>query len=279
MHTGFRLIACILAIGFPSAFVSAGGPNLLINGNFESGSLGWTNWKAPWASEAACVRNFFDQTPGHSGNYCLKLSTNAASFGVYQVVTVTPGRYYRIECLWKATFSSASNTWAEIEVLPGPYVYEEVDLRPQDLVHKMYSFDNPENPPVTFDWLLTPTLNGTAADINHYNGIRYSGTSDKMTVALKCGAIGGPNTQEWFDDIRLYEVRKTPSDFDFDGDVDLSDFGYLQSCFNGPNRPPTMSGCWDADFDGDADVDLTDFAYFQSCFNGPNRPMACPPAF
>jgi hypothetical protein len=65
------------------------------------------------------------------------------------------------------------------------------------------------------------------------------------------------------------------ADFDRDGDVDLTDFGYFQGCFNGSNRPPPQSGCADADLDGDADVDLADFSVFQGCFNGPNRPSAC----
>lgn len=33
------------------------------------------------------------------------------------------------------------------------------------------------------------------------------------------------------------EVRSMPGDFDNDSDVDIDDFGKLQSCFNGPNRP------------------------------------------
>jgi hypothetical protein len=66
------------------------------------------------------------------------------------------------------------------------------------------------------------------------------------------------------------------SDFDTDGDVDLTDFGHFQSCFNGPNRPPAQANCGDADFNADNDVDLADFGTFQGCFNGPNRPPACP---
>lgn len=29
-----------------------------------------------------------------------------------------------------------------------------------------------------------------------------------------------------------------PSDFDHDGDVDVSDFVHFQACFNGPDQPP-----------------------------------------
>ncbi|MBN1488707.1 MAG: FG-GAP repeat protein [Phycisphaerae bacterium] len=64
-------------------------------------------------------------------------------------------------------------------------------------------------------------------------------------------------------------------DFDSDTDVDLADFGHFQTCFNGPNRPPAMTGCGNADSDIDGDVDLVDFFAFQACFNGPNRPLAC----
>ncbi|MBN1489023.1 MAG: SUMF1/EgtB/PvdO family nonheme iron enzyme [Phycisphaerae bacterium] len=66
------------------------------------------------------------------------------------------------------------------------------------------------------------------------------------------------------------------SDFDGDGDVDLTDFGGFQACFNGPNRSPTIFCAVDADLDNDNDVDLTDFAVFAACFNGPNRMPACP---
>jgi len=65
------------------------------------------------------------------------------------------------------------------------------------------------------------------------------------------------------------------SDFDADRDVDLSDFAFLQVCFNGPNRPWSRPDCSPADLDGDGDVDLADFSRFQSCFRGPNRPPAC----
>jgi len=75
--------------------------------------------------------------------------------------------------------------------------------------------------------------------------------------------------------IRFATSTVSPADFDCDGDVDLTDFGQFQRCFNGPNRPYAVTGCGDADFNQDSDVDLTDFAVFQSCFNGPNRPPAC----
>ncbi len=75
-------------------------------------------------------------------------------------------------------------------------------------------------------------------------------------------------------DVRRVDVSLGP-DFDNDGDVDLADFGHLQTCFNGPNAPAKQATCLDADLDQDADVDLADFGVFQNCFNGPNRPGRC----
>jgi hypothetical protein len=42
------------------------------------------------------------------------------------------------------------------------------------------------------------------------------------------------------------------SDFDFDTDVDLTDYAFFANCYNGANNPP-LPGCQaDADLDGDA---------------------------
>jgi len=82
-------------------------------------------------------------------------------------------------------------------------------------------------------------------------------------------------TDSSFDDVRIWNVASNFCDFDLDSDADLADFSFFQACFNGPNRPASLSECRTADLDGDGDADLGDFALFQSCFNGPNRPPAC----
>lgn len=66
------------------------------------------------------------------------------------------------------------------------------------------------------------------------------------------------------------------ADFDWDGDVDGTDFLAFSTCFNGSLRPPKPT-CKDANanFDGDTDVDGQDFMTFSRCFNGSNRPPKC----
>jgi hypothetical protein len=65
------------------------------------------------------------------------------------------------------------------------------------------------------------------------------------------------------------------ADFDRDGDVDLTDYGYFLSCFNGPGKPPARGVCGPADLDEDGDVDLADYGAFLACYNGPARPPGC----
>ena len=65
-----------------------------------------------------------------------------------------------------------------------------------------------------------------------------------------------------------------PADFNWDGDVDLSDFEAFADCLSGPQAPPapgetTIDECVAAfDDDGDADVDLGDFQRFQLVYTG-----------
>jgi len=116
-------------------------------------------------------------------------------------------------------------------------------------------------------------------DDGHYTGaatrvLTIARTNAGDVAAYRC-TVSNANGSATSDEA-LLTAEACPADWDQDGDVDLSDFGYFQACFNGPNRPPDRTaGCGRLDFDGDADVDLGDFGEFQGCFNGPNRPPAC----
>lgn len=61
-----------------------------------------------------------------------------------------------------------------------------------------------------------------------------------------------------------------PGDFDYDGDVDLADFGAFQLCFTDDNGEGLGSGCAVFDFDFDCDVDLDDFSTFLPALAGPS---------
>jgi hypothetical protein len=255
---GFLLVCAGIA-------VPAAAQNLVANGDFETGLLGlpWRTFQADWSSGIARYGNSTE--PGHLGNYCLKLHGGSGSFGIYQEVATTPGSRYKIDAYWKGV-KVGDPVWFEIILIDGPFSMAAADDNPQP--NFMYAYDPA---PGSFDWVWAHDLNGTPADRNGRNGIRTASGS-KMTVVLKTGGFSGMDA--FFDNVSL--VKLVRADFDADGDVDLEDFVFFQTCFNGPNRSPSATCAVNADFDGDGDVDLSDFSVFQACFNGPNRPPTCP---
>lgn len=75
------------------------------------------------------------------------------------------------------------------------------------------------------------------------------------------------------------EVRISPlarPDLDQDGDVDLDDLAFFETCATGPAIPIEQSWCRAADFDNDLDIDQSDFGVLQGCFTG--RGISADPA-
>jgi PKD repeat protein len=84
----------------------------------------------------------------------------------------------------------------------------------------------------------------------------------KLTVTDNCGFVGNTTTQ--------VVVKAYTGDFDYDADVDQSDFGYLQACLSGPGLSQTDPACASARLDRDEDVDADDVALFLRCMRGSN---------
>ena len=62
--------------------------------------------------------------------------------------------------------------------------------------------------------------------------------------------------------------RIRTGDSEFDGDIDLVDYGAFAECMTGPGRVDRLCDCRFLDIDHDGDVDLGDFARFQNAFTG-----------
>lgn len=125
------------------------------------------------------------------------------------------------------------------------------------------------------DWVSVEPSAGTCTTNADTITIRYAAAAllpgaHPATITVNApGAASSPQTIH----VTL-TITPVGADLDADGDVDLSDFTFLQICFNGPNRPTPMGSCSAVDGDNDGDVDLADFSRFLTCFNGPNRPPA-----
>jgi hypothetical protein len=84
------------------------------------------------------------------------------------------------------------------------------------------------------------------------------------------------STVQW-DYIRYGTIPEPGSgDYDSDGLVGPSDFYYFQDYFSGSNRPALPGGAF-ADFDFDGDVDCTDWEAFQLTWTDPDDPPPLAP--
>lgn len=191
------------------------GPNLLTNGDFETGSTGWNVWQADWSSGVA--RDFNNTEPGRLGAKCLRLSATEGSFGVYQQVSVTPGKTYKLDALWKGKKVGLWN-WYEIILIDGPFSMAEADQDPGVRNNYMYAYDKNTygldrltaiQTPGYFGWVWAHDQNSppdNRVDWNNRKGLRTA-TGNIMTVVLKCGSCcgtTGPNA--WFDNVSLVEA-------------------------------------------------------------------------
>jgi M6 family metalloprotease-like protein len=113
--------------------------------------------------------------------------------------------------------------------------------------------------------VVTVCINASADALtpgNYYGTVTFTNDDTGMTTSRDV----------W---LSVTEKGPCPADFNADGDVDLSDYGFFLSCFNGPNHPPNGVNCYQTDFDDDGDADLSDYGYFLGCYNGPEKPPAC----
>jgi hypothetical protein len=83
-----------------------------------------------------------------------------------------------------------------------------------------------------------------------------------------CGAESLGGTGEWPQLIANACGCASPGDYDGNGQVDLSDYGYWEDCMTGPDMGPYPAGCEVFDFNVDDDVDLGDFTVFTRMFDG-----------
>jgi hypothetical protein len=94
-------------------------------------------------------------------------------------------------------------------------------------------------------------LNVTPADLGSYD----------CEVAGDCGMVVSAPAELSF--------GFAPGDFDADGDVDVTDFGTLQTCLTGPAIVVTDPACKKALLDDDMDIDRDDVNRFFNCLSGP----------
>jgi len=275
-----RLAATVASISFPAIV----GPNQPINGSvtMQNHGMAWcwgnkfdaatTQYIAytVWKLKATAADQFAPGTkielaqgsviyPGDNATFSIALTAPAAS-GLY----TTAWRMVKDDARG-GDFGDTATTQIRVDADP-PAITIASPTATEYYGCVTVSFSAAD------DWSgvanLSATLDGQpVANDEEVCGLSVGPHTLTVTAADGLGNTGHESVEFW--------IVPFPADLDGDGDVDLSDFGIFQSCFNGPNRSYAAGGCADADLDGDFDVDLSDFGMFQACFNGPNRPPAC----
>jgi len=140
-------------------------------------------------------------------------------------------------------------------------------------------------------WAAVPNLNDRGdvylawedQDSQNYQPwlIRTSEADRWYRLADDDGNYGRASLNEWGEVTGVwYDPRQHPAsgiwymrrirtgDFQFDGDIDGTDYSALARCMSGPGRVDRLCDCRFLDLDHDGDVDLRDFAHFQNAFGG-----------
>lgn len=191
--------------------VAPASANLVGNGGFENGIAGWTTWSSSWSSGYTATS---DPAAASSGNYGLKLQIlSSASFGVWQQISVTAGKQYKLDGIWKGT--GGTGNWFEVILLDSQF-----GVFPADDPSVVYNnvlcgydgnaaFNHPA--PSSFGWQTFSSIYGNEVSPYISNGVRTA-TGNYMTVVLKTGSYQNTiKPTAYFDDITLTEVPEPAS--------------------------------------------------------------------
>jgi hypothetical protein len=171
----------------------ASGANLVVNGNFENGSTGWTEWTSPpdWVTGAfshdygsGC--DIWTPTPypyEGANTHCQSVGVNNVHGGLYQVINVEPGKTYTVSGMWSGgigglvTGSYTSLSWFEVTIYDGIATVADIDAAPgaNDVIIAKKTFENATNP-YSFGW---EPFSDT-----------FTAQSSQVTLALKTGKVG-----------------------------------------------------------------------------------------
>jgi hypothetical protein len=123
-------------------------------------------------------------------------------------------------------------------------------------------------------WLSVNPASGVSTGEVDPISINYSTAGlglGTYTATITISAAGAGNSPQTIGVTVTVKPPAIPGDFDGDGDVDQSDFGYLQKCLTGPGLAVVDPACDGARLDADDDVDSEDMVLFSGCMSGAGK--------
>lgn len=160
-----------------------------------------------------------------------------------------------------------------------------IGLAPDSFEHTSWILRPIANDTFTVANTALDTLNYTIADDADWLSVSpasgaSTGQADTITIAYDTsalpvgdyvGTVTITDDNAWNSPQTIavtLHIRTITVDFDQDGDVDLTDFGHLQSCLTGSYITPSDPECADANFAGNSGIDQSEIDRFRQCFSG-----------
>ena len=176
------------------------GSNQLVNGDFSSGSAGWSNWVERGSATFSYTTTGGNCPTGGTGN-CARIS-QPGNFngGIYRTVQLVGGASYTVEALSKDVNSTASAAWGEIHVGATAPVNGSDYAIGETTKWDTFSCDNWDG-------------NQSTACITNTNAFTATaGTKVTMYVVLKQGQAGGGQAVDvsW-DDVKICGPNPAPT--------------------------------------------------------------------
>ena len=185
---------CTSDVDVPSACV-----NQLVNGDWSSGSSGWSSWAERGSATFSYTTTGGNCPTGGTGN-CARIS-QPGNFngGIYRTVQLVGGASYTVEALSKDVNSTASAAWGEIHVGATAPVNGSDYTVGETTKWDTFGCDN---------W----NGNETTACVTSTNAFTATaGTKVTMYVVLKSGQTGGATTDVSWDDVQICGANPGPT--------------------------------------------------------------------
>ena len=199
-----------------------------------------------------------------------------------------PARYQTNEC-WLINNAAYAMALAAMTVFQDAAEYVSDTIRPTMTAGRSYSVSVTMRNSSFVPWDSQNYRLGAVDDSDPFAAGRQAmapgttvqpGQQYTWTFVMTAPGLPGTYTTDWrvvqeqinwFGTALTRQVQVIPptyrGDFDGDGDIDQSDFGYLQACLSGDGLS-YRAGCGQADLDADNSVGPGDLRIFTTCMSG-----------
>lgn len=274
-------------IGPPCAFLAADVPTLYVRAAYHTASsrVGEVYWELNNEGVTGGVFRtsqrvtFAAAADGKFRTYAVPLSTSPNYTGLITQLRFDPGNTGPANDHVRIQYISA-NRLPEIEL--SVETIQRSAAHGGSLPDDSFTVRNAGSGTVSYTiasdagWVSVTPAEGTSTSEADTISVKYAlaglalGSHTATLTVSDPSAVNSPQTLTI--NLQIVESPAMRADRDHDGDVDLDDFGWFQTCYSALAEP-VQPNCQAADLNDDGTVDGTDFTIFRACLSGANKPV------